>query len=127
VADLEGQIESFEPLAPPLRADLAEVLRLVGETGFDVHVGRKLYPWFHAAGLRDLRVDVSPYQVYAGGIPAEERPNWEAKIRTTTDFLVRLTGGRARWERFRDELLDAMGRPDLFYCCTIVTVSGRVP
>jgi ubiquinone/menaquinone biosynthesis C-methylase UbiE len=127
VADLEGQIESFEPLSPRLRADLAELLRLLGETGFDPHVGRKLYPWFHAAGLRDLRVDVSPYQVYAGGIPAGERPNWETKIRTTADVLARRTGERARCERVRDELLDVTRRPDLFYCCTIVIVSGRVP
>jgi len=126
VADLDGQIESFHPLEPTLAAALDEGLRILRNTGFDTRVGRKLYAWFLQAGLRDVAVDVSPYQVYAGGIPDGDWFNWKTKIATTAEVIVQRAGDRARWERLRDDLLKAMRSPDLFYCCTMVAVRGRV-
>lgn len=127
VADLDGQIESFHPLELSLRASLEEGLRLLGETGFDTRVGRKLYSWFHERGLRDLAVDVSPYQVYAGGIPEREWFNWKTKIATSVEVIIQRAGERTRWERWRDALLEAMRAPGLFYYSTMVVVRGRVP
>lgn len=70
---------------------------------------------------------MSHYQVYAGGVPARDWSNWQTKIATAAQVLVRRTGERARWERLRDQLFAQMQRPDFFYCCTIIVVSGRVP
>lgn len=127
VADLDGQITGFHPLDAEVRDGLDRLLAALAETGFDPYVGRKLYPWFTAAGLADVRVDVRPYQVYAGGIPASDWPNWEAKLRTITALLADRTGERSYWHWFRDAMAAELHRPDLFYHCTLVTVTGRRP
>jgi hypothetical protein len=90
-------------------------------------VGRKLYHWFYRAGLRELAVDVVPYQVYAGGLPERDLQNWRMKVTTTVDVLIQRTGDRAHWEQFREGLLSQMQRPDLFYYCTLILVRGQVP
>jgi ubiquinone/menaquinone biosynthesis C-methylase UbiE len=96
VADLDGQIEQFYPLEKSLRADLEEALQLLSETGFDPRVGRKLHHMFLRAGLRDLRVRVTPYQVYAGRLNERDWTNWRTKIETTTAHLIQRTGARRR-------------------------------
>jgi hypothetical protein len=40
---------------------------------------------------------------------------------------VQRAGDRVRWERLRDDLLEAMRHPDFFYYCTMIVVLGRVP
>jgi ubiquinone/menaquinone biosynthesis C-methylase UbiE len=127
VADLDGQIEQFHPMDRSLRADLDAALRLMGETGFDPRLGRKLYHLFHHAGLRDLAVKVTPYQVYAGGLSERDLRNWRLKAETVTAFLIQRTGDRTRWERFRDAFIERLQSPDLFYYCTMIQVRGRVP
>lgn len=127
VGDLDGQIAQLHPLSPALQAELGEALRVLGGTGFDPWVGRKLYGWFYQAGLREITVHVLPYQVYTGGIPAEAIGNWRAKLVAGTQHLVAHTGERARWEQFRDALLEEIHRPDLFYYCTLILVRGTVP
>ena len=127
VADLDGQIEQFYPLEASVHASLEEALRIVAETGFDSCVGRKLYHWFHQAGLYDLRVDVLPYQVYTGGLPERDSKNWETKITTAVSIVAERTGERERWERFREDFLAQLKRPGLFYYCTLIVVCGRVP
>jgi hypothetical protein len=96
-------------------------------TGFDPWARRKLYGWFYQAGLQDLTVHVLPYQVYVGGVPAEEMGNWRANLVACTQHLVEQTGERARWERFREAMLEEIQRPDVFYYCTLILVRGTVP
>jgi ubiquinone/menaquinone biosynthesis C-methylase UbiE len=119
VGDLDGQIAQFYPLAPPLRDDLDEALRLLGATGFDPWTGRKLYGWCQRAGLRDLVVHVLPYQVYAGGVPAGDMRDWQEKLTASSQQLVEQTGERTRWEHFRDGMLAAI-QPS---CCAISGLS----
>jgi len=126
VADLDGQIEQFHPLDPSLRAELDEALRLLAETGFDTRIGRKLYYIFFGAGLCDLSVRVTPYQVYSGGVPTAALTNWRLKLETAASHLIIRTGERARWTRFRDCLMEKLLSPDLFYYCTMIQVRGKV-
>jgi ubiquinone/menaquinone biosynthesis C-methylase UbiE len=126
VADLDGQIEQFYPLEPSLRADLDDALRLLGETGFDTRIGRKLHHMFFQAGLGNLAVRVTPYQVYAGSLRKTDMANWRIKLETAATHLIQRTGDRARWMRFRDRLMKRLLGPDLFYYCTMIQVRGRV-
>ncbi len=126
VADLDGQIEQFHPLEKSLRADLDEALRLLSKTGFDPRVGRKLHHMFLRAGLRDLRVRVTPYQVYAGRLGEGDLANWRTKIETTMALLIQRTGARRRWTRFCERFVEQLQRPDLFYYCTMIQVRGIV-
>jgi len=127
VADLDGQIEQFHPLAKSMRRDLDEVLRLLSQTGFDPRLGRKLHHMFLGAGLRNLRVRVTPYQVYAGPLGESEFANWRTKFETTKDLLIRKTGARKRWTRFCERFIEQLQSPDLFYYCTMIQVCGTVP
>jgi ubiquinone/menaquinone biosynthesis C-methylase UbiE len=127
VGDLDGQIEQFYPLDPAVEMDLRDGLRLLGETGFDPHTGRKPYHWFYRAGLRDIAVHALPYQVYCGGVPLSDLPNWREKVVNAAAFLGERTGDRARWDRFRDAFLSQILRPDVFYHCTLILVRGRAP
>ena len=126
VADLDGQIEQFYPLEKSLRADLEAALRLLGKTGFDPRVGRKLHHMFFRAGLRDLKVRVTPYQVYAGRLGESDMANWRTKFETTAALLIRRTGARKRWTRFCERLIEQLQSPDLFYYCTMIQVRGIV-
>lgn len=126
VADLDGQMQTFHPLDAVERARLTRLLAAVRATGFDPDVGRKLYGWFHATGLSDIRVHVRPHQVYAGGIPVSERPNWRRKIETVLPRLGAAAGGR-EWRDEGERLRALIERDDLFYYSTLVIVSGRVP
>ena len=126
VADLDGQIEQFHPLEKSMRADLDEALRLLSTTGFDPRVGRKLHHMFLRAGLRDLRVRVTPYQVYAGRLGERDLANWRTKFATTAALLIRLTGARKRWTRFCERFVAKLESPDLFYYCTMIQVCGVV-
>ncbi len=127
LADLDGQITGFHPLDDDVRRGLDRCLLELAPTGFDPNVGRKLYSWFTVAGLADIRVDVQPYQVYAGGIPADHWPNWDVKLRIITELLADRTGDRAYWRWFRDAMGEQLRRPDLFYHSTLVIVTGRKP
>jgi ubiquinone/menaquinone biosynthesis C-methylase UbiE len=127
VADLDGQLEQFYPLETSVQADLRETLRVLGETGFEPRVGRKLYHWFCSAGLRDIRVCVAPYQVYAGGLPERDLMHWRETLRTVADYLIEHTGDRERWQQVCDGFLAQLRRPDLFYYCSLITVRGTVP
>ena len=127
VADLDGQLEQCYPLEARVKSDLHEALRILGETGFDPQVGRKLYHWFRRAGLRDISVWVAPYQVYAGGLPERDLVNWREKLRTATDYLIEHAGHREQWERLRHELLAQLRRHDIFYYCSQVVVWGKAP
>ena len=127
VADLDGQLEQFYPLESCVQADLRETLRVLGKTGFDPQVGRKLYHWFCCAGLRDISVCVAPYRVYAGGLPERDRMHWREKLSTVADYLIEHTGDRDRWQQVCDGFLAQLRRPDLFYYCSLITVRGTVP
>ncbi len=127
VADLDGQLETFFPLDETTQADLADALRVLSQTGFDPRVGRKLFHWFLAAGLENVRVDVAPYQVYAGALSERDLGNWREKLATGTRQLSALTGQTERWRRFHDTVLQHLQSRDIFYYSTLITVWGTVP
>jgi ubiquinone/menaquinone biosynthesis C-methylase UbiE len=127
VGALDGQIAQFHPLSTALQAELSEAVRVLGAIGFDPWAGRKLYGWFYQAGLQDITVHVLPHHVYVGGVPAEEMGNWRANLVAGTQHLVEHTGERARWERFREAMLEEIQRPDVFYYCTLILVRGTAP
>jgi ubiquinone/menaquinone biosynthesis C-methylase UbiE len=127
VADLDGQLEQFYPLEPSVHSELLEGLWLMGRSGFDPRVGRKLYHWFCRAGFSDISVRVEPYQVYAGGLPGRDFANWRAKLTTAKEFLIEHTGERERWERSYGAFLAQLGRADVFYYCSLIIVRGTVP
>jgi ubiquinone/menaquinone biosynthesis C-methylase UbiE len=125
--DLDGAFAPFHLLAPALQEEGREALRLLAAQGWDPWVGRKLYGWFVQAGLDNITMQVLPYQVVTGGVPAGAMAHWRAQLELGTQCLVAHTGEQARWERFRDALLEEIQRPDLFTYSTLILVRGTVP
>ena len=126
VSDLDGQIEQFYPLSEWSATNLKKALEILAQTGFDIKIGRKLYNWFFHAELQEIKVEVAPYQAYAGGIPDDQWHNWETKIRTSVQALTQLTGEEEHWKKVGETVLNEIRRKDVFYYCDIITVSGRV-
>jgi ubiquinone/menaquinone biosynthesis C-methylase UbiE len=127
VSDLDGQLEQFYPIDARVQVELREALRVLGKTGFDPQVGRKLFHWFCRAGFSEIGVRIVPYHKYAGGLPERDLMNWRAKLHTATDYLIEHVGDQERWERLRHDLLAQLSRPDLFYYCSLIIVWGKVP
>lgn len=127
VADLDGQLEQFYPLDRSQQRDVAEALRILSTTGLDTRIGRKLYTMFYEAGLRGIRVTAAPYQLYAGKLDAAALSNWTLKLENTARVLARLTGDTERWRAFTDRFMKRIVQNDLFYYCTVIQVSGRIP
>lgn len=127
VADLDGQIDGLYPMDEGLRQDVDDALSLLSAHGFDPRVGRKLYTLFTAAGLRQLKVRVVPYQVYSGGLPEGDIWNWRAKLTTSARFLAQQTGDVERWARFQGNYLAHLTARDAFYHSSLILMQGRVP
>lgn len=127
VADLDGQLTRFFPLAPEVQACIQEGLGVLAAGGFDPYVGRKLFHWFHAEGFAEVTATVAPYQVYAGSLGERDWANWQAKLATVMEHLIARTGDRERWTWAHTQLLAALRQPDVFYYSTLVLVRGVAP
>lgn len=127
VGDLDAQLECFDGLTPQARELLSEIHEELARSGFDRHVGRRLYGWLRAEGLEEIRVRVEPHQVFAGGLPERERANWRQKLEVIVPRMIGRGGEAERWRRASRVLRDELERPELFYYSTAVLVRGRVP
>lgn len=127
VVDLDEQLTRLYPMPASVRADLRYALGLLRRhTGFDPNVGRKLVSEMQLAGLRNVSAQVEPYQRYVGGVLSPgDLANWEEKLRTSTDYLIRITGETARWTTFRSAYLEALQAANAFYCADVVIASGE--
>jgi len=127
VADLDHQLQTFQPLDDALATELHLALQLLRAHGIDPDVGRKLHPWFHAAGFENVRVQVLLHQVYSGPMPERDLANWTQKLETSAARLTHFTGDKDRWQRLVMAMHDLFRRPDFFYYAPLILVSGTVP
>ena len=127
VADLDHQLQTFQPMPDSLASELNVALQLLRANGLDPEVGRKLFPWFHAAGLQNIRVQVQTHQLYAGPMPERDLANWTQKLQTSAARLTALTGEAARWKQLTTEMQALFTKDDFFYYAPLIIVSGTVP
>lgn len=126
IADLDGQMTGFYPQPPHIRAKMDHALKLLGQVGFDAEVGRKIYAAFKFESLEDIRVNVIPYQTYAGGLPPGALQNWQAKFATVTGTLAKLDAG-TDWPALCAEILQLLQRDDSLYFSTMILTTARKP
>jgi len=128
VADLDGQLQGFDPLEPWLADELAVALAHLRGQGFDPDAGCKVRGRFLQAGLREVRVSVLTHQLYAGPMPEGERANWNLKLEVGCEriaCLACLDGDAPRWRRFAAAMRELFEREDFIYHSRLVLVSGR--
>lgn len=128
ISDLDGNGTWTEPLTAALRAERDEAVAALMTTGFDPHVGRRLFTMAVAAGLENVRVDVRPYNVMAGAIgDAAVRERWELKHRAIEAALIKLGWPSARAQAVIAAFHERLNRPDTFSYSVLVTVVGEKP
>ncbi|MEM7204600.1 MAG: methyltransferase domain-containing protein [Planctomycetota bacterium] len=93
--DLDGQLVWQHPMPAALRGELDVVLEHLAASGFDPHVGRKLFTMCQDAGLVAPEVRIEPYHVLAGSVTESERDAWQAKLRIAQAAVAAAFAGDA--------------------------------
>lgn len=123
--DLDGQLLWHHPEDAALQADIARVLAVLGQTGLDPFVGRKLFALAQAAGLADIHVQVESYHLFAGQIDDHNLRLWEMKLDIALPAAAKALGGRAAAEDLKTRFLQYLCREDTLTYSVLFTVFGR--
>lgn len=124
--DLEGQLVWHYPQDHLLEKSLSEVIAGLARTGFDPHVGRKLFSLMHSAGLRNLRVSLDAYHLYAGSIDPHNLALWKTKFDIAQQTVVPMLGAQAA-DRLKNDFLNYLQRDDTLSFSVVFTVTGMKP
>lgn len=127
VQDLDGQLVSHYPADPDLEQALSVVVKALARTGFDPHVGRKLFSLAITAGLGDIMVAVDGYHVIAGRVAPEQRAHWVLKLEIARPAVTAALGGESAAAAAIDRFLAYLDRPDTLTFSTQFTVHGTRP
>jgi len=124
--DLDGQLVWHFPEDPQLQKDTERVLSILAGTGFDPFVGRKLFSLCLGAPLRDLRVQVDPYHLYAGRIDEKEFANWQSKLEIARPQIKAALGSDEAAQNFTERFLAYLQNPaTLTYSCLFTVLANK--
>lgn len=127
VADIDGVGQQFWPVPPVVEAGQARFLRALAGTGFDLHVGRKLYSHFVAAGLQQVEVHLTPFYVVAGPADASLRADWEQRFEVLRPVAEPEFGSRRAYDDFAAGYLGMLDDPAALKYSVVLTTSGVKP
>jgi SAM-dependent methyltransferase len=125
--DLDGQLLWHHPIEVELQADIERVLGVLGQTGFDPFVGRKLFALARAAGLTDVQVQAESYHLFAGQIDEHNLRLWEMKLDIALPAAAKALGGIAAAESLKSRFLNYLQREDTLTYSVLFTVTGQKP
>jgi ubiquinone/menaquinone biosynthesis C-methylase UbiE len=123
--DLDGQLLWHYPEDPVVQGTVEKVVRALSSTGFDPFVGRKLFSFAHAAGLKNIDVQVECYHLIAGQIEPAILEQWELKLEIAGPQLARLLGSEREAREQSRRFLEYLCRPDTLTYSTVFTVTGE--
>jgi SAM-dependent methyltransferase len=125
--DLDGQLLWHSPEDPDLQQTIERVVGRLASSGFDPFVGRKLFNLCFEVGLAEIKVQIDPYHVYAGSIDQDQLYLWRTKLDIAKPQLKKVLGSDEAAEKYTEQFLAYLRRPDtLTYSC-LFTVSGTKP
>jgi SAM-dependent methyltransferase len=124
--DLDGQLLWHYPVDLELQAGLERVLQVLARTGFDPFVGRKLHHLAWRAGLRDRRITVEPYHLYAGPIDEKNAALWATKFAIARPAIAEALGGEAEADRLIERFRAYLRREETLTYSVAFTVTGTV-
>jgi len=125
VADVDGNTLYRYPLERRWAETLEAFLREVEKRGFDPFVGRKLYGMFHQAGFQDIRVNILPYYLIAGGADPVTLRVWEMKTEILANTLRDIFSSRRRVNKLAERFLADFKRQDMLLYNFLFLVHGR--
>jgi SAM-dependent methyltransferase len=122
--DLDGQLVQHYPPDANVDAAVSAVVTALATTGFDPHVGRRLFGLAQAAGLMDINVAMEGYHVIAGRIDPTRREQWVLKLGIAKPAIVAALGP-VRADTAIQQFMDYLDRKDTLTFSTQFTVMGR--
>ncbi|HWE81637.1 MAG TPA: methyltransferase domain-containing protein [Gaiellaceae bacterium] len=123
--DLDGQLVNHYPPDPLLEVQLTRALAILGGSGFDPNVGRKLHSLLYNAGLHELDVRIEPYHTIIGAIEPRARRRWKLKLAIAADALEE--AGYSRVAEGAERLLAYLDREDTSTFSHLFTACGTKP
>ena len=122
--DLDGQLLWHWPIEPKLQQGIEHVVQALAATGFDPHVGRKLYSHLVTRQLENIEVNVEPYHLYAGAIDEVSMRLWKLKLDIARPAAVRALGSEVAAVNLVSRFLEYLHRDDTLTYSTVFTVTG---
>jgi ubiquinone/menaquinone biosynthesis C-methylase UbiE len=125
--DLDGQLLWNYPEEPALQSALEQVLGVLGKTGFDPFVGRKLFRLAQRAGLENLKVQVECYHLIAGEPSPAILEQWKLKLDIALPQITHVLGSERKAQEQVDRFIEYLSRPDTLTYSNVFTVTGEKP
>jgi SAM-dependent methyltransferase len=122
--DLDGQLVWHFPEDTELQQTTERVVGQLAATGFDPFVGRKLFSLCVGGGLKNVKVQLDPYHLYAGTIDEAQFSQWRTKLEIARPQIAAVLGDKEAADRYSERFLAYLKNPDtLTYSC-LFTVTG---
>jgi SAM-dependent methyltransferase len=111
--DVDGFLLHHEPIEPDLQLRIETWHARARARGFDPEIGRHLSAHFRGAGLVDVQSETfADPEIYPVGRPAAEILEGWAQRLAGMRGLADALGSEAEADRFRQDFLALLGRPD---------------
>jgi SAM-dependent methyltransferase len=125
VADIDGLGDLNWPFPEDLQEGLAKLTAAVAATGFDVHVGRKMFHLFRRAGLAQVRVHLAPLWVVGGVADARLIQDWTTRFAALEPVGGPAFGSLAAYRAFCDRYLGMLGDADSLKYAVLLITEGQ--
>ena len=129
VGDLDYNGISHYPLSSSLEKQVQELTEVIqGSGNFDVYAGRRIYSYFHQAGLSNIDIHLSAHHLFWGELSKADEVNWTAKL----DQLIQLQDAGSvdvsfDLRLFKTAFLDFLQSPERFSYTPLILVEGEIP
>ncbi|MCA8996996.1 MAG: methyltransferase domain-containing protein [Planctomycetaceae bacterium] len=125
--DLDGQLIWHDPPDDTLQRGLETVLSILGKSGFDPLIGRKLFHFCQTAGFESIQVSIEPYHLIAGSIDAKNRALWKEKLHIATKSINKMAEIQGDVADLSRQFLEYLDRPDTMTYSVLFSVLAIKP
>jgi len=123
ISDLDGNVVFHDGMEAEVEKTWHRILNSF-QDAFDPYAGRKLYRRFCQRNLHEIQVHCLPYHLYAGAIPEHDLENWQAKLDTIRPYGIKELDSVEQYDRFVEQFIHFLKRPDTFTYSILFLVRG---
>lgn len=125
--DLDGQLLWHYPQDAELEKDLNAVVEALSKTGFDPFIGRKLFSYANAAGLKEVKARADSYHLFAGKIDEHNLKLWQLKLDIALPAIAKILGSQQAAQDLKRRFLEYLLREDTLTYSVVFTIEGSKP